>query len=192
MTKHSTVKSPRKVYLAIVGISTAVMLVLGLIGTVITYPTEQHRAVARQQQHVIDQHGGGAFNVDALNSKEYTDLANSPQATYSATANGVVSFVQFILYCILLGLVYNYLRRKNVSPTRRALGATVFLVTLSSQISSILLLLPMHWLLAQPIGWGVWTIPLYLLTFATSLGLSFIIVWLFERDYNKRHSFTVE
>lgn len=192
MTKHLTVKSPRKVYLAIVGISTAILLAISIVGTVATYPTEQHRTVARQEQSIIDQHGGGALNVDALNSREYTDLANSPQATYSSVANGIVSFVQFILYCILLGLVYNYLRRKNVSPTRRALGATVFLVALSSQISSILLLLPMHWLLTQPISWGIWTIPLYLLTFATSLGLSFIIVWLFERDYNKRHSFTVD
>lgn len=192
MQKQSITKSPRKVYAAIVGISVAVVFTVGLLSTWAAYPTSAHRDTAREQQQIINTQGDGAFNIDALGSKEYTTLANSKEATYSSWAYGIASFIQFFVYCSLLGLVYNYLRRKNVSPTRRALGATTFLVVLGSQIASILLLFPTHWFTAQPMSWGIWTIPLYALSFVVSLGLSFIVVWLFEWGYNKRHSFIVD
>lgn len=192
MSKQPTTKSPRKVYAAVIAISFAVMATIGLLSTWVTYPTQQHRAVVQQEQRIIDQHGGGVFNVDAMNSKEYTKLATSSEATYSSYASGIVSLVYFIIYCILLGLVYKYIRSKNVSPTRRALGATTLFVVIGSQLATLALLLPNHWFTHQPFTWGAWTIPAYLMSFATNIVLTFVIVWFFERGYNKSHSFTVE
>lgn len=179
-TKHP---SKMKTYLAIIGITVAVMTTTSILGTFISYPTQQHRITAQR----LDELNRTMAN-DPTGNTEAIKLANSSEATYSATASMISSFVQLVIYITLTGLIYNYIRRHNLSRTNRGVGMTTALLTLGAVGSIILTYYPLSLLTGVPLSLDAWLVVGLIGVAIFNIIFTFIIALIFEYSYNKQHS----
>ena len=187
----TTVKSRPKIWLTVIGILTALFTVVTLINTWISYPTAEHRDVARQTEQVL-QKNGGSFNLSGYDTKEYKDLVSTDEATYSSNAIVYTSIASLIIYVIIIGKTYNYLRRNNVSASKRTVGLTALLALAASAISTLLTIYPFAYFTGVFPTWDGFYLLGMLLSSAVAFFIYFIIASLFEIVYNKRNSFLVD
>ncbi len=166
-------------------------VLVALIGSCIVYPTQAHREISRQltemnQQFVTDS-GKPIYETAA-----YKQLNATPEAKYMATANIAVGVVDFIISIVLVGAVYNYLRKNRLSKNRKEVGITV-LTNTGAVIVGWALTLP---LLARISGAGMPSTGMIVFQFVgialISLLIFFIIARIFEWQYNRKHSLIVE
>lgn len=184
-------KSRNKIYLSIIGIFTAFMFTIGIVGTYISYPTAAHREVSSSMQESVEKNGG-TYNFAAYDTPEYNELYNSSEAQYTSGSQLFVMIGQMILTVIVIGKVYKYIRRNNISNSKRAVGVTALLAAAGNMLSYVALMYPLAFLTATPVVINVW-FPIGLLGIGIlTLIVSFIIASLFEIVYNKRNSFVVE
>lgn len=179
------------IWLKITGLLLVVNILVIIVGSYIVYPTQAHRDVSRQltemSQKFVTADGTPVYETTA-----YKNLESTAEAQYSLVANIVVGVADFVLTVVLVGLVYNYLRKNRISKNHKEVGMTVTTNTVAAVLS-----------------WGV-TLPLILNVFGTnmlstgmiifqlvaltiiSLVIFFIVARIFEWQYNRKHSLIVE
>jgi len=189
--KNNPKKTRTKLYLKIIGIIAAIVTALTIIGAWISYPTSEHRDVAHQTDQVINKNGG-TYNFKAYESKEYLDLSNTDEALYSSRSSVFVSIGQFIILIAVVGQVYKYLRRNNVSPTKRTVGLTATLFTLAGIISSLFTPFPLAFFTGTQFVFDSAYLIAMLISAVITFVIYFIIASLFEIVYNRKNTFIVE
>lgn len=189
--KHDKTHSKRSFYItAILSIAT-ISILSTAVTTFISYPTQKHRDIAAQQTEVIEKNGG-AFSLEAYETEEFKKLSSTAEAGYTATAFPIGQWAQFIGSIILVGLVYKYIRRHNISPTRRAIGATAAIFIGAAIIDRIPVAYIQQLLTGGPtIEWNIAFIAGSLGSLALVAIGSFVVAYFFERWYNKHYNFEV-
>lgn len=180
-------KSPNKVYLALAAAVTVVLTGASVVSNLQTFPTQKHKDIAQRQQEIVDRNGGWLNIVDTQEKKEYKELSNTNEAKHSSKVNEEMSMMQSWLYFVLLFAVYFYIRRKNVSPTGRGLGATALILTVSSSLSVVLsqtLGTLLNIQTASMPNFNEWFIPVYIGGFLLILLVNFFVLFFIELGYN--------
>lgn len=179
-----------RVYAAIIGLVMVTTILLDAVSVLTSYPTEAHRANARQLDVVnFDTIGNGDF-AKIMESDEYKKVAESPESQYTNTATGSMLAVTAVASIALIGAVYYYLRKRRL--TNKAVGMTVLLVSIGQLIPLVLA----HFGTAAYLGTRMPGIESVL--FALFIGIIFapLIVLLFARifewQYNRKHSFVID
>lgn len=184
-------KKRYKVLASIVGIFTAFMITIGVLGTWIVYPTSQHRDVARQTYQVVEKNGG-AFNFQAYDSPEYKKLTENKETKYSTDTQFIVTLAQMAVTIVVVGSIYNYIRKNNISVSKRAVGLTAVLTAIGNMIAYVVIVYPTSFFTGIPVLYDtIFLLGLIGIGVATFI-VDFIIASLYEIVYNKRHSFIVE
>ena len=201
-TKELSTKSRMTIYAKIVVGLTLVFALFGLVTAFLTVPTQEHREVARELGQMSNKAWSSPDPETILNSKQYTTLNKSPEGKYTAAASFIDIAANLVLTITLVGLVYNYLRKNHIARRNKALGATVLLVTFSSLLSLALAWYPRTLLFgdefglffSESSGFGslIPAIVGVISTVLVVLLVHFVIASIFERRYNKKHSFVVE
>ena len=192
-------------YVKIVALLTVIGVVLSMLTTFIMFPTEQHRQVSKELISLNTK----AFNQpegseSVFDSDEYKALVAKDETKYTDTAGWITLVATTIISISVIGLTYNYLRKNHVTPHNKALGTAVVLLTVSSVLASVLAIYPTSALagttVKETFSEGLFFgLPLsfvlivgFIFTVIFSLLINFVIVYIFERIYNKKHSFVVE
>jgi|GEM_PF-3335502 len=205
--KESTKKEQGRMglYVKIVALLTVIDVVLAMSMTFIMFPTEQHR----QTSNELLSFNQKAFDAEespekVFESEEYKTLLDKKENRYTETAAVITLLATFVISIVVIGLTYNYLRKNHVTTHNKALGTAVVLLTISDVVASVLAIYPTAVLSGSTIkeslsGGLFFDLPLsfvlivgLMFTIFFSAILNFIIVYLFERRYNKKHSFVVE
>ena len=189
--KQTKNHSKRSFYVtAILAIASISILATAAL-TFVAYPTQKHRDIAAQQTEIIEKNGG-AFNLDAYENEEYKKLSNTTEANYSSTVFPIGQWAQFIGSIILVGLVYKYIRRHNISPTRRAIGATTAIFMGAAIIDRVPVSYLQQLLAGEPaIEWNIAFVAGMFGSVAIVAIGTFVVAYYFERWYNKHYNFEV-
>lgn len=116
------------------------------------------------------------------------DLANSREALYSSSATLITAFVQLLIFAGGVGFVYSYLRKNRVvNPGGKTAGIFAVTQSLAYVLSMVFLGLYVS-LSTSPVLWIVG----FLSALFGSLVFAVIVIFITEKIYNHRHSFTVE
>lgn len=180
-----------KLYASIIAIVAVVLFTTGAVLTYAAYPTTAHRDISRQQSELLEANGG-TFNFEAYDNPAFIKLTETPEAKHSANINGIQTYLGFAIYVVLVGCIYNYLRRRNVSRSRRTIGLTAVLITIGNTLSMLLLQYPNSYLSGTPLKFDSLYFVGLLGSIILTLVISFVIAAIFEYFYNKKHSFQVK
>lgn len=182
--------SSKRIYLSIVGIVAAIVLSLGLLGTLITYPTQQHRDVEKQKQET-QRHKKATVTTITYASSDNSDLSNTNEARYTALTKNIFAVVQLILSFVVVRYVYYYLRKNSVAPTNRAWGATTMTVVAGNYIGDVLLLVPTYLIIGLPLQLydilDPFSLGTIFIAMALSFALTFFFAWISELLYDRQH-----
>lgn len=188
---HKTERGRKgRVYASIAGLVLAANIVLIAVTLFVNYPTEAHRAVARQlDTFSVNMLNGGDF-TEIMDSDQYKKAAESPEAHYTNTATGYTLLLNTVFDVTLIGAVYYYLRKQRLS--NNVVGVTALLVSVGQllpfvfapMISALYLGSSMPGIgpFAFMLFIGIVIAPLVILLFAR----------LFDWHYNRKHSFVIE
>lgn len=190
--KKATKSYRTKLYLALTGILASIMLLATFLTTWAAYPTEAHRAMGREMTTISAQASTREDGLKIYDSAEFKALTNSKEFQYTSLAEPIGYFLGFILYIVLIGLTYNYLRKRKISPTRRDLGMTTLIVTAASAIELVISYYPKSLISGTYTPFDPWIIPTMVFSIGATAAITFAIAYAFERYYNKHHSFLVE
>lgn len=179
-----------RVYASIIGLVLAANILLSAVTVFINYPTEAHRATARQLDVLSVNMFTGADITKIMDSDEYKKAAESPEANYTNTATGYTLLINAVINVTLIGAVYYYLRKQRLS--NKVVGATVLLVSIGqllplvfTQFGSALYigtLMPGIGSIAFMLFIGIVIAPLVILLFTR----------IFDWHYNRKHSFVID
>jgi hypothetical protein len=179
-----------RIYAAIIGLVLAANILLSALIIFINYPTEAHRATARQLDVFSTNMLNGGDFTKIMNSDEYKKAAESPEATYTNTATWCTLLFNAVASIALIGAVYYYLRKHRLS--NKAVGATVLLVS----VGQLLPLVFTQFGAAYYVGTrmpGVGSIAFMLFI---GIVVAPLVVLLFTRIfdwyYSRKHSFVID
>ena len=180
----------RKIFAGIAGFAFAVSLLVALVGTIATYPTDAHKAVAREITAYNDKVFSGEIGTGAFETDEYKQISGTSENKYTSIATIVVAIVSFIVEVITVGLVYFYLRRHRI--TKRPIAATTLLYTAGLLVSMVVMMFVNNLYLgiALPAGISILLSVLFLATFGTLV--NYVIVRIVHWAYNRKYSFVEE
>ena len=188
---HKTERGRKgRVYASIIGLVLAANILLSAATVFINYPTEAHRATARQLDvFSVNMMNGGDF-TQIMDSDEYKKAAESPEANYMNTATGYILAFNAVANIALIGAVYYYLRKHRLSS--KVVGATVLLISIGqllplvfTQFGSALYIgtvMPGIGSIAFMLFIGLVIAPLVVL----------LITRIFDWYYNRKHSFVID
>ena len=188
---HKTVSGhKRNVYAAIIGLVLVVNILLNAASIFISYPTEAHRATARQLDVISVNMLGGDDIGKIMDSESYKKAAESHEANYSNAANAYTLIVSWIAGIALIGAVYRYVRTRRLS--KKVVRDTVLLVS----IGQFLPLLFTHIGMALYLGTQLPGLGTILFMAFIGIVIAPLVVLLFARIfdwyYNRKHSFVID
>ena len=189
-TSSKKVSNKHKIFAAIVGFALLTSLAVSVIGTVATYPTATHKAVARELSAYNDKVFSGEINTGAFETDEYKRINNTPENKYTSNVVIATAILSFIVEVVTIGLVYYYLRRHRV--TKRPIAATTLLYSAGLLVSMVAMIFISNAYLglAAPAGTSVLLSVLFLATFGTLV--NYVIVRIIHWHYNRKYSFVEE
>ncbi len=183
---------PLSLYLRIASIITMITMAITIAGTAIAYPTEAHRTTSAKLSAFIEQANKNGFNPEVFESQDYRDTISSSEARYSMAAGMIMTVVMITSSILFIGITYNYLRKNFISKTRRALGATVVVNVVASTLSYLITLPVIAKLSSHALPSFGEVVASTLLSIIIGGILTFIVVSIFEKLYDRKHSFIVE
>lgn len=128
MKKKSQNPSKRNIYTLLIVILSVLTLAISAMTLWIAHPTSQHRQTAQSITRLSDKAltSSELKTSDTIfNSKEYKDLADSPENKYTMNAGIATSIMALILSGVTTVFVYRYLR--SVRVTKDPVSVTVWL-----------------------------------------------------------------
>lgn len=163
----------------VAAVATAINIALAVITFAVTHPTAKHLDVARQMNAGPD---------EAVFSK----LMSLPESTWTMYSGMVMVVVQLVAYVAAIYMVYRYIRKHRLTPNAGgvttgmfAVGSTIALLVSTGidyafNLQSVLYESP-----AALIGLSV-------ISLLVSFLMTFIIVLIVEKIYDRKHSFAIE
>lgn len=190
MKKHlqGNLKKLISIGLLVAGVSIA----SGMLSTVISHPTEQHRTVARQLNEEATKLLNGRQQTEA-ETKQFDELNQSAEGKYSMNASAITGMISFAIYIYLVFFTYGRIRKNRLAGAN-ARGATVVTVLAATAISAVLQLAFDRLYLGSypfPTTAGLLLLNTILAVFFIG-GLTLVLTILAENRYNRKHSFIVE
>lgn len=179
----------KKVYGVVFGVSAAVTAVAGMLTSLVNYPTEAHREVARQ----LDSLNTQAFTDFAiLESSEFLELSRTAEASYTQLAMIVTTIVGFVLVIALVWWAYRYLRNHRI--TKNPAWTTAWIVTVASVLGSLPTILYDAFVVFESVGTFSFTLTMVALAFAAPVALliNYIVARIVHWAYGRRRGFSVE
>jgi len=180
------------VYASIIGLVLAANILLSATMVFINYPTEAHRANARQLDvvsvNMLDT-TDGADITKIMNSDSYKKAAASPEAHYTNTATIYTLLVDMVVSIALIGAVYYYLRKHRL--TNKVVGVTVLLVCVGQLLPLVFTQFATAYYLGTLMpGIGSIAFMLFIGIVISPLVVA-IIARIFDWYYNRKHSFVI-
>lgn len=177
------------VYASIIGLVLMANIVLSAAIVGINYPTEAHRATARQ----LDTLTANMFNGDdfakIMDSDEYKNAAESPEAKYTNMVTIFTLLVNTIGSIAIIGAVYFYLRKHRLSA--KPVGITVLLVCVGQLLPLVFTQFGSAFYIGtQMPGVGSVAFMLFIGIVIAPL-VVLIITRIFDWYYNRKHSFVI-
>ena len=184
MKKPTKLINPK--ILQLVAIIVIIELVLSITGTVITFPTAQHRAIGREMSS-LQPFDGQPTTTDRTN--RFTKLHDTPEGQYIEKAGIITGVTQMIVSFAMIAVLYTQIRKRRLS------GDPVSSTAISYTFVT-LLMTPLGTLINNSyIGDNSWQF----LPFASSLVagtlitfvIAYVIASILHSRYNRKHSFEV-
>jgi len=205
-TMHQPIhkESRTRLYLKIATILSAISIALSLLFIYVTYPTAAHRDVSSKMRAIESNAFKDIDNGYKLyETKEYKNLANSSENSYSTIATIITLIVSIVISITIIGYVFNYIRKNHIAKHNNARHASVMLLTISEVVAMVVSAYPTALLTGltfeESITGPFVGLPLALiipagLLFSTLFifVINYVIVRIFEHFYNKKNSFVVE
>ncbi|MET0979763.1 MAG: hypothetical protein ABWX90_00725 [Candidatus Saccharimonadales bacterium] len=179
-----------KVYASIIGLVLAANILLSAVTVLINYPTEAHRATARQLDVLSVNMLNGEDFAKIMNSNEYKKAAESPEANYTNMATAYTLLFNVAASIALIGVVYYYLRNHRLS--NKVVGATVLLVSIGQLLPLVFTQFGSAFYIGtQMPGIGSIAFMLFIGIIIAPLIIA-IITRIFDWHYNRKHSFVID
>lgn len=188
---HKTERGRKaRVYASIIGLVLAANILLSAVTVFINYPTEAHRATARQLDVLsVNMFTGGDFS-QIMNSDEYKKAAESPEANYTNMATAYTLLFNVVANIVLIGMVYYYLRKHRMSS--KVVGATVLLVSIGQLLPLVFTQFGSAFYIGTLMpGIGSIAFMFFIGIIIAPLVIA-IIARIFDWHYNRKHSFVIE
>ena len=191
MTKKTESGRKGRVYAGIIGLVLAANILLSAMIVFINYPTEAHRATARQldvvSMSVFSENGSDFSQI--MESEEYKKLTSSSEANYTNIATIYTLVFNLLASIAIIGAVYYYLRKHRIA--NKVVGATVLLVSLGQLLTIVFTPFATAWYLgSQMPGIGSFAFMLFIGIFVAPLIVA-VIAKIFDWQYGRMHSFAI-
>lgn len=179
-----------RAYATIIGLVLAVNILMSAIIVFVNYPTEAHRAVARQLDVLSVNMLNGDDFTKIMDSKEYKSAAESPEANYSNMATAYTLLFNAVASIALIGAVYHYLRKRRFNT--KFVGATVLLVSIGQLVPLVFTQFGSALYLGTRMP-GIGSVAFMLFTGIVIAPLVILLVTrIFDWQYNRKHSFVID
>lgn len=172
---------------------TAIVFAVASLGdiasTYVSYPTASHRAAAKELS-VLQSTRGTTQQEDVMLSKQESQLINSKELQYSATASVIAGAVAFVIYVYLVWKVYFYARKKRFTNRYRLF--TIGVVTLGSMLAVAIRAPVTNAIVGYDATAGGSAVGIIIVTTLTTLFFTILIVMVAESRYKSKHSLLVD
>lgn len=202
-SKKQPKQSTTKQYVKLILLVALAGLMFASLTSFLANPTKQHRDISRDQVELSDKRAK-LDKPDSREAKDYDkkleDLSKTPEHKYTESVNSVLGFWGSLAFSVVvIGVVYNYIRRQKIAPTGRAAIATA-LVNTAGSFAAVLPWLPIDWWLRGSPSFGVdasavgiiAAIGLVVLPigFLISFFWTYVVSLIFEFFYNRQNGST--
>lgn len=188
MSNKEDIKRKGCIYAAAIGLVFAASLLVNALTVFINYPTEAHRSAARQIEEMSVEtlmQGNSTSNLE-----KYKKLSESAEIEYITAASIGVLFLSLAATVVMIGVVYNYLRKRHV--TEKPVFVTAVVVTLGTLISTAIF----AYLSAMYVGVELPRIGFLfgsvVMSAVLSLLINAVIARFFELRYNRKYSLLID
>lgn len=173
--------------LKLIGIIVAIELCVGIASTIITYPTENHKAVSREMSS-LQLNTDQGMSTDPQN--RYNQLFSSPTGQYIEKAGIITGAIQILTSIAMMAVLYTQIRKRRLSgdPVSSTAISYVLVVLVVAPLGTLINDLyigqtTMQFLpfLASLLGGSIFTFL-----------IAYLVATILHGRYNRKHSFVVE
>lgn len=190
MTHKKEGKHKGLVYAGIIGLVLVAHILISSAALFISYPTEAHRSTARELDTLNWTMLDGETFMMVMESDEYKTVSERKEARYSAVAATYMIVFEVVASIAIVGSVYHYLRWRRITAhavrdTTVLVSAGQFLPLVLASFGSALYLgttMPDFDSIYFMVPTGIIIAPVAVM----------FVVYLFDKRYNRKHSFVIE
>lgn len=200
--KQSSAKKPLdkwSIYGILLAIFTLGSFALWALSGLVAYPTAAHREVDVKIAELTEKawaQGDLTKMDEVFQSPEMVGLLDTPEAKYTSTVNLVAGILQIVIWVAVVGIAYNYLRKKRIGKDQAKTVALINGV-------SALITFPLTFILAgvfypasmtsiPGIDNAIVIIAGLPFVFGFSVLLTYVVARIFQWRYNRKYNFAVE
>lgn len=172
--------------LKLVAIIVSIELVLSIAGTIITFPTAQHRAIGREMSN-LQPYDSQPTTADRTN--RFTQLGSTPEGQYIEKAGIITGVTQMLVSFAMIAVLYTQIRKRRLSGD--PVSSTAISYTLGG-----LIMTPLGTLINNLyLGDNTWSFLPFAASLVAGVVITFVIAYLIasilHKRYNRKHSFEV-